>query len=331
MVLKGRYLNAILMLLIIALSSIYLISMPHTYSQLPLPPGVARKDVAIIDVIHGRTPTPDNFNVWVIGIPQGHIHQFCVDTLWYANLSDPAGTLVNILAAGVPEYKDNYMTLIIKLKQGVYWSDGVEFTADDVVFTINTIAANPNLNWNAVVRTWVSSVRALDKYTVEIKLVKPNPYAHYMFVVQAWNAMYIMPKHYFEKVGAENIHTDKFNPPICIAPYVLHSFDLGGMWFLWKRRDDYLRSSLGDLVQKYGWYGGPQWVLMRAFLTESAKVLAILAGELDTMFDPSPEAFDTILKAMGERIQPWFTEWPYFWGFESNKQRHILQPPSVSI
>jgi len=314
--LNKKYLNAVLMLLIVVLSVIPLISVPHTYSQLPLPSGVSRKDVVILDIIQGRTPTPDNYNVWVIGVPQGHIHQFCVDTLWYSNLSDPRGTLVNVLAADAPRYENNYRTLIIKLKQGVYWSDGVEFTADDVVFTLNALAANPNLNWYDTVRTWVSGAKALDKYTVEIDLTQPNPYAHYLFVVQAWNAIYIMPKHYFEKVGVQNIHTDKFYPPICIGPYVLYSYDSGGMWFLWKRRDDYLRSDLGDLIQKYGWYGGPQWVLERAFLSESAKVLAVQSGELDTMFDPSPEAFSTILSAMSGRIQPWFSEWPYFWGYD---------------
>ena len=139
---------------ILILSIIATLSVPRAYSQLPLPPGVSRKDVVIFDILHGRSPAPDNFNVWVIGaIPrQGYIHPVCVDTLWYLNHSDPHGGLVNVLAAAPPQYEEGYTKLIVKLKQGVYWSDGVEFTADDVVFTIKAHLQNPNLAFSSIVK-----------------------------------------------------------------------------------------------------------------------------------------------------------------------------------
>ncbi len=33
--------------------------------------------------------------------------------------------------------------MTVKLKEGIYWSDGVEFTADDVKFTVDTQIAHP--------------------------------------------------------------------------------------------------------------------------------------------------------------------------------------------
>ena len=44
----------------------------------------------------------------------------------------------NSLASEPPIYNDDFTEMTVKLRPGIYWSDGVEFTADDVVFTINT-------------------------------------------------------------------------------------------------------------------------------------------------------------------------------------------------
>ncbi|MEM4613356.1 MAG: ABC transporter substrate-binding protein, partial [Ignisphaera sp.] len=309
------YTRAVALIFITAIlisSSLAIISPVN--AQLPLPPGVKREDVVILDIIHGRTPTPDQFNAWVPGIPVGHFHQLCLDSLWYTNLS--SGLSVDVLASGLPEYRDEFKTMIVKLRNDVYWSDGEKFTSRDLVFTVNACAGNPNLGCHATITTWVESVRAIDDYTVEFKLKSPNPYFHYAFTIQTWGAIYMMPAHYFEKIGIENIHTDKFYPPICIGPYVLHSYDPGGMWFLFKRRDDYLRSSMGHIVKRFNWPGGPEWVLMRGFINEQAKLMALYAGELDTMFDPSPEAFRAVLASMGGRIRAWQPEWPYFWGHD---------------
>ena len=62
------------------------------------------------------------------------------DTLWYidpdAGISD--GPWNNSLAAAPPIYNDDYTEMTVKLREGIYWSDGVEFTADDVIFTVET-------------------------------------------------------------------------------------------------------------------------------------------------------------------------------------------------
>ena len=37
-----------------------------------------------------------------------------------------------------PNYNADFTEMTVKLRHGIFWSDGVEFTADDVVYTIET-------------------------------------------------------------------------------------------------------------------------------------------------------------------------------------------------
>ena len=52
-----------------------------------------------------------------------------------------------------------------------------------------------------------------------------------------------MPKHVFEK-AADPMRFD-FNKPVSLGAYTLHSYDPEGKWFIWQRRDDWQRTTLG--------------------------------------------------------------------------------------
>ena len=130
----------------------------------------------------------------------------------------------------------------MKLKDGIFWSDGVEFTADDVVYTVETQIAHPGMGWSAPFTVNVDRVEAPDPHTVVFHLKAPNSRFHTLFTVR-WNAAWIMPKHVFEKVadplGFKN------NPPVSLSAYVLQSYDKAGNWAIWKLRDDWQRTSIG--------------------------------------------------------------------------------------
>jgi len=111
-------------------------------------------------------------------------------------------------------YFENNTTVIFKLKQNVKWHDGEDFTAQDVVFTYETITS-PKIStpYSAEFR-FVKNVTALDKYTV--KVVYKDPYFK---AIEAWS-MGILPKHILEK--EENLMSSKFNTnPIGTGPYKL--------------------------------------------------------------------------------------------------------------
>ncbi len=72
------------------------------------------------------------------------------------------------------EYRfKNKTTLIIKLNQNILWHDGVELTSKDIVFTYNMIN-NPKIYTPSTASfSKVQSVKALDKYSIEIKYKEP--------------------------------------------------------------------------------------------------------------------------------------------------------------
>ncbi|MGI5238998.1 ABC transporter substrate-binding protein [Dactylosporangium sp. CA-139066] len=122
------------------------------------------------------------------------------------------------------------------LRQGVTWSDGQPFTADDVVFTVTQAAQlGPTAyvgyqptQWRQVVgateakgtKNPVSGVTAIDDHTVKMTLAAPNA----EFIRNLTDAVYsIVPKHLLQDATAENVRTVEFSKskPVGTGPYVL--------------------------------------------------------------------------------------------------------------
>ncbi len=87
------------------------------------------------------------------------------------------------------EVSDDNLTWTFHLRQNVLWHDGEMFTADDVVYTYQTIKAMElGLDYSAL--TGVSAVEKVDDYTVKITTEKPK--------ADMISAMvYIVPEHIF--------------------------------------------------------------------------------------------------------------------------------------
>ncbi|MEM1644693.1 MAG: ABC transporter substrate-binding protein [Ignisphaera sp.] len=318
------FIKNVLLSLLILMLVIQLIAIPRAISQLPLPPDVKREEVLILDTQISRVATPDDLMGWRIG---GNtvtgFHQLCLDVLWYVNFT--SGELVPIIAEGMPKYNEDYTVLTVKIKKGITWSDGHPLTAWDFVYGINTTKANSNLAAYSAANAWIEYAVVVDDYTFVVKLKRSNPYWHFNTLAIVGPAIYnyVMPKHYFEakKLAPTDVHTDKYNPPLCIGQYVLHSYDPGGTWYLWKRRDDWVNSSLGWFIKagKVPW-PGPKYVMFRVFPSETEKIIAMTRMELDWIFDATPQAFEAVKNALGDKVGAWYPHWPYFWGYPTSNR-----------
>ena len=82
------------------------------------------------------------------------------------------------LAEEIEKAEDN-VTYTIKLREGVKWSDGTDFTAEDVKFTLDILKNNPGSLYNKNVER-VASYEVLDTYQIKIVLDQDIQFFEYI-------------------------------------------------------------------------------------------------------------------------------------------------------
>ncbi len=138
--------------------------------------------------------------------------------------------LVPVLAAEVPSKENGGLSadgksVTYKLKQGVKWSDGTPFTADDVIFTWQYVTDKETGAVSLGIYQGISSVDKIDDTTVKItfKDVTPGWYT----VFSATNGT-ILPKHAFQEFKGTKAKDAPINlKPIGTGPYKVQSFNPG--------------------------------------------------------------------------------------------------------
>jgi ABC-type transport system substrate-binding protein len=116
------------------------------------------------------------------------------------------------LAESLPEISPDATVYTFKLRQGVKFQNGREFTADDVVYTMNRVldpaTGSPGAGFYVGIKgaqefidgsaTSAEGIKALDEYTVEFTLSQPDvTFLNKM----ALNFAFIVPKEEVEKAG----------------------------------------------------------------------------------------------------------------------------------
>ncbi len=139
------------------------------------------------------------------------------------------GTMVPVLAAEVPALgngvAEDGTSVTYKLRQGVKWHDGQDFTADDVAFTFTwvtdtAVAATTEGNYESI-----DTVEAVDPQTVKITFKQPNPD---WFTPFRSGEGVILPKHIMQDYTGEKARTAPFNlKPVGTGPYKVDSFTPG--------------------------------------------------------------------------------------------------------
>jgi peptide/nickel transport system substrate-binding protein len=294
--------------------------------------GTPRNETLIVQTFDGKTDNPANMNplsgsyaIW-----RG-FRELGWGYLW--EMDTATGQSYPELAADMPKLLDQDHTQFeVPLKHGIYWSDGVEFTADDVIYTLDTyMAGKTNLTYFGVpvIDNYVKSYKKIDNYTLEIDTTHPA----YDFVttlgVYTWGSAFnIVPKHVFEK--ETDLAAFKNTNPVTLGAYTIKSFDPNGQWHLWQRRDDWQRSSTAALGQP-----AAKYVFYKNFGDEQTRTLAFIKNEYDVDTFMSPDSIAAAQK-QNARVATFNKVLPFHdmgdacsYGIIMNQQKAPLDNPNV--
>ena len=295
-----------------------------------LPVDVPREDLWVFDQIF-RWQTVNNFNVWRIGGSTPFHHALMLETFW--NRDQETGEFIHALADGDPVYNDDFSEMSVNLRQGVMWSDGEEFDADDVVYTIETIKANPELGqggWHPQLVDFDVAVEKTGDYSVSFTLNRSNPRFHTLFESR-WNGVYMMPSHIVSEVEAnladgENLGAWVWEAQdvVVLGNYLPVEADPNGYWELFKRRDDPENSLAGIITGG----SGPPYALSIFYGNENIKkAIAMSRNELDVYFDVDIESFEFTLDN-APAARSWYTDFPWAYPNEVSSRQLAMNHES---
>ena len=287
----------------------------------------AREETVILDIDGGRVVNPENWNPYVPGGRRDHgFHQAIIEPLFILNYE--TGEIEPWLGESMTA-NDALDVWTLKLRDGVKWSDGEAFNADDVVFSIQLLIDNaPNLNDSPAMQDWVASVSKVDDLTVEFQLTRPNPrFQLDYFSVRIWGGVNIVPEHIWNGQDPESFtNYDPANGwPVFTGPYKLAS--VGDTEFTYVRDDNWWGAQTGfqPLPQPkklvWVWYG-----------PEETRAAAMADNQLDSLMDITLGALQA-LQTRNPNVIAHFNEAPFAWvpdpcsrTFELN---HTVEPWNI--
>ena len=190
--------------------------------------------------------------------------------------------------------EDN-VTFVIRLQEGIKWSDGEEVTADDVVFTMNLIT-NPavgstvasylncvlgteSTGWMAEGVSQLEGVAKVDDYTLTVTC--KSPVATTTFLCNVANRLRAVPEHVLKDIPAENVLQSDF----ALAPTV------GNGPFLFK---EYVSGQYVSLVANPNYYkGAPKLSQLNLVILSTTQIATQLeTGEIDMAYPGAVESSD---------------------------------------
>ncbi len=176
-------------------------------------------------------------------------------------------------------------TWFFDLRQGVKFSDGTPFTADDVVFSVNRAnGPGSNLGSNFVS---MKEIRKVNDYRVEVTTKYPDP-----LLADKWSAIGIMSKKWCEANNAVNAAEMTKNEENFATRNAM-----GTGPFVLKERKAGERTVLGANPT---WWDKPVHNLTEVIFTPvpnpATRVAALKAGDIDMMYEVPPADTESLKK-----------------------------------
>lgn len=197
------------------------------------------------------------------------------------------------------EMSDDGLEVIIHLREDIHFSDGVPFTADDVIFTYETIM-NPGIDAPHIRNYYSNFKEAIKINDHTVKFVFNEVYWK---TIESFGIFEVLPKHIYEFDDP-----DKFNKrrsePVGSGPYVFEKWDVGQQIVL-KRNENY-----------WGHKPNLKKIVFRIILNSMSALQALRSGDIDYM-EPTSEQFvemskDNSFKSDYQFISVWQPSEAYF-------------------
>jgi len=267
--------------------------------------GTPRNETLIVQTFDGKVANPDAQNPFISYAIWRGFRELGWSSLW--EMDTATGKSYTELAAEMPEVlNDEHTKFRVKLREGVYWSDGVEFTTADLDYTLDaTFKDRDKLTRVSQVASLIKSWEVIDDYTIEFETTEPSYDFETAMGVYSWGARFVpVPKHIFEPLG-DDVITFNNAPAVTLGPYKIKEYDPNGFWQLWELRDDWERSGWGNLGEPKAKY-----VLYKDFGAEETRTLAFVQNQYDIDTFMSPDSIQAA-KARNPNIQTFSDSLPY--------------------
>ena len=266
----------------------------------------------------GLMDEPKTLNIWLARDKwSGRVLSLMYQRLYIRN--PDTLKLIPWLAEKDPVYDESTVSYTVKLRQAK-WSDGSEFTSEDVAFTGRLIkefkVPTYRSRWKFVKR-----IETPDKRTVVFYLEKPMA----VFTTRTLTSPIVQKKEWAQVVEkARNsekplttLQNYKIKKPVGTGPFVLKQWRKGAFLFVQKNKHFF-----GTGQKICGRILGPNidGIIFKFFGTSDAAVLALKKGTMDMFWSGiQPGYLEDLEKKPGIRLFSNDRSALYYWGFNLRK------------
>ncbi|HEY3075780.1 MAG TPA: ABC transporter substrate-binding protein [Burkholderiales bacterium] len=177
------------------------------------------------------------------------------------------------------------------LRQGVKFSDGTPFTADDVVFSIER--AQHEFSQLRQYANLLGRPRKIDEHTVELVQQNPNP-----ILLEHATTIFIMSKAWSVKHKVETPLDYKSGQDSYAARHAMGA----GPWLLVVREPD-VKTVLRRNPHWWGKYeGNVTEIIYRPIKSDATRTAALFSGQVDFVLDPPPQDIGRLKAQPGLKV-----------------------------
>jgi peptide/nickel transport system substrate-binding protein len=187
--------------------------------------------------------------------------------------TDADGQLIGGVAEDWSMSEDG-LTWTFKIREGIKFHDGTDLTAEDVAYTLQhtfgpEAAAESLISSTAAIAENTQSIEQTDANTVLVVHKTPMPFFASLIASRENEEGAIIPKAYFEEVGAEGYN----RAPIGAGPYKITDYK-PGVSIRFERFDDYYNPERAGTVRVINYVVVPEL---------ATRMVALQSGEADVV------------------------------------------------